>query len=235
MASKKPKTAWGKAYSERFKQLKREWDRTRKVGGSTIRTWKSAFTALGRLARKHADSKATNPVVGRKKAGSRKVSRRKSKTGGRKSKRKRSVVKRVAKRVARKFARRTPRKAPKKTRTTARRPGRLFQLLKRTPKPAARAAAPSRVELVEIHTALGKLVNRTQSTSTLRKDGTREVVGSGTWTPEANTVRKARKLREQLTGKGVRFHRITVLVDGKRQDRKRKGRVRHSEGKLYLE
>ena len=59
IANGKAKTAWGKAYSERFKQLKREWDRTKKVGGATVRTWKSAFTALGRLARKHADSKAT--------------------------------------------------------------------------------------------------------------------------------------------------------------------------------
>lgn len=208
MAGKKPKTAWGRAYSQRFKELKRAWDKSKKVGGTTVRTWKSAFTVMGRIARKHADSKASNPIA-----------------------RKRQKTKAKAKPKAARKAK----KAARKVKSAA---GRIFSALKGgagKPKPKPSAGATASLEVVEIKLAGGKLVNVGQQAGRLVKDGSRERITGGTWAPEASRIGKARKLREALVGQGVRFSRLTVLVDGKRQERKRKGRARFSDGRLYLE
>ena len=200
MAGKKPKTPWGKAYSGKFKELKLAWDKSKKVGGTVVRTWKSAFKAIGSIARKHADSKHSNPVAAGK-----------------------------------------SRKGPKRPKVKAKKPGkkvpgRIFSALSAAVRPRVKPAPASSatVHLEKVRLAGGELVN-TGDAAQLRKDGSREVVSGGTWAPTARTIGKARKLREQLAGQGVRFSRLTVLVDGKRQDRKRKGRARFVDGKLYLE
>lgn len=214
MAAKKPKTPWGRAYSAAFKTLKSEWDRKGTVNGVRVGTWKTAFKAIGKLARKKADGKHKNPIAGKRKATSRKQAK---------------TPKRSAKRTAAKKAK------PRKTATKRARPaGRIFSVLNKTRTKPAPKPSP-RTELVVVKIAGGELTNTSTQAATMRRDGSREVVTGGTWVPTASTIGKARKLREQLMGKGVRFSRITVLVDGRKQDRKRKGRARFADGKLYLE
>ena len=63
MAGKKPKPPWGRAHSAAFKTLKSEWDRKGTINGVRIKNWPAAFKATGKLARKKADSKHTNPIA----------------------------------------------------------------------------------------------------------------------------------------------------------------------------
>jgi hypothetical protein len=258
MAHGKPKTAWGRAYSAEFKRLKSAWDRTGKVAGKSVRTWRAAFKAIGAAARKHADGKAKNPVAARRTGARKRTTRRAPKRRAALTRRTtRTTRKRTTTRRRAAPKLRTPRATTKRTttrKTTRRRatprrrttrPSTSLVTIKAVPKrPSrrtttrrpARKAARERIEVVKIDVAGGgEIVNASNRPAYLRQDGSRQAIRGGIWTPQHRLIGRARRLREALTKGGVRVRQLTVLVNGKPRTRKRGGTVRYADGRLYIE
>lgn len=154
------KTAWGKAYSKKFKELKAEWDRKGTVNGRRAKDWKTAFGLIGEIARPYADKFGASPIgKGRKKKGKKTRPKKAKKARKKPRPKKAKKASRPKRPVAAKRTSR-PRKARKASRPKAKKATRPRKAKKKRTyrRPVGQKVAKKRARTTKQGESLGRLL-----------------------------------------------------------------------------
>lgn len=212
------KTAWGKAFSRKFKELQSSWKRTGRVNGRAAATWKTAFKLIGAEARAYAEKFGPSPLG---KKGKRKGAKRRSKKRAGKKRKSRKARKTrkarpkmafAARKVSRPAAPRKPSR-PKKSRKAAR-PAKVRRPRRNTSRRSRRrgSAGENLGYLRSVETAFGSLI--------VKKGGRLVKVGS-----QLQVVNASATAPRALIKRGrVAIKSISVKVGGKLFVKDLKGR-----------